>query len=140
MQVIEGSGGIKIHYYANPKELPAGRFKDFQKYMFEDWGVGTDMKAIDARLSTAFNMIQQDMKDKALQELYNLRMAANYILNKLSIKSYAFAVLIGKINDDVCTDYSEDGLKAIIEKIEGNLTQQQIETVAEAVKKNLNLP
>lgn len=139
MQKIKGIDGTVILYYANPKELPAGRFKDFQKYVFEDWGIGTDMKAIDQRLATTYNMIMQDMKDKALQELRNFRMTANYILNKLSIKSYALAVLITQIGEEKFTDYSESGLNLIIEKLDDNLTQMQMEEVVETVKKNLNL-
>lgn len=131
------SSGLKILYYANPKELPAGRFKDFQKYMFEDWGVGSDMNAVDSRLATAFTLIGSDMKDKALQELYNLRLTFNFIIEKLSVKSYAFAVLIGSIDGESQTDYSENSLTRIVNRIGDQITQQEMETVIEAVKKNL---
>lgn len=128
-----------IKYFATVKEMPAGRFKEFQKYLFEDWGVGTTMKDVDLRLSNAFQLITNDSKDKALQEMLNLRLTFNYIINKLSIKSYALAVLFAEVGGVKKYDYSEDGLKVLVQWFEKELPQATIEQIVEDVKKNLKL-
>ncbi len=128
-----------LKYFAGVKEMPAGRFKEFQKYLFEDWGVGTTMPEVDLRLANAFQLVANNTKDKALQELHNLRLTINYIINKLSIKSYALAVLIFEVDGDKKYDYTEDGLKKTVELIEKTVPQQTIEQIVEDIKKNLKL-
>ncbi len=139
MRILTISPELKLTYFAGAKEMPAGRFKEFQKYLFEDWGVGTTMEAVDLRLANAFQLVANDAKDKAIQELHNMRMTINYILNKLSIKSYALGVLIFEFNGEKRYDYSEDALANLVEKLEKEMSQDQIEFVINDVKKNLKL-
>jgi hypothetical protein len=133
LQVKQG----KIIYFASAKDMPAGRFTQFQKYLFEDWGVGTTMADVDMRLSNAFQLVASDAKDKALQELKNLRMTYNYIIQKMSIKSYAFAVLVKELDGVPVDDYSESGLSKIVNVIEKEVPQSVIESIVEDVKKKL---
>ncbi len=132
-------GGLTLSYYSSDKEIPAGRFKDFQKYLFEAWGVGSSIQDVDQRLANAYQMIANGAKDKALQELQNFRLTLNYILNKVSVKQYAFAILVTEINGRKCPDFSESALGEVITEIETNLTQGEIEQVVDEVKKNLKL-
>jgi hypothetical protein len=136
MTTLEHSG-VRVVYYSTSKEMPAARWKDFQKYLYEDYGVGSNMQALDMRLANTFQFIANDMKEKALQELYNLRMTANYVINKLSIKSFALAIIIHELDGQVLYDTSEAGLHKVVEKLE-KLQQQVIEHIVEDVKKKLS--
>lgn len=128
--------GARVVYYSTAKEMPAARWKDFQKYLYEEYGVGSNMQALDMRLANTFQFIANDMKDKALQEVYNLRMTANYIINKLSIKSFALAIIVHELNGQVLYDTSEAGLQKVVMELE-KLPQQVIENIVEDVKKKL---
>lgn len=139
MRVLLIDDKIELKYFTSPKEMPAGRFKDFQKYLFEDWGVGTTMKDLDTRLVNAFNFVINDAKDKALQELHNLRLTANYIIQKLSIKSYALAILVCEFNGKKVEAYGESDLKLIVDEMEKHIPQELVEQVVDDVKKNLKL-
>lgn len=132
-------GGTTVKYYnGSAKEMPSGRFKDFQRYLFEDWGIGTTAKDADNKLAHMLAYIGGGDPDKARQELINLRMTGHYIMQRISIKSYAFAILIADINGIAQTDYSEAGLANTVKLIEDNLSQQQLEQLLADVKKNSN--
>jgi hypothetical protein len=63
-------------------------------------------------------------------------MTANYIINKLSIKSFAFAIIVHELNGNVLYDTSEAGLQKVVTELE-KLPQQVIENMVEDVKKKL---
>lgn len=139
MRKLELESELTISYYSSVKEMPAGRFKDFQKYLFEAWGVGNTMADVDQRLANSFQLVATGAKEKATQELMNLRVSINYIINRISIDSFAFAVLISEFNGEKIVDYTESALAELIKKFENFLSQQEMETIVDDVKKNLKL-
>lgn len=137
MTEVKTDSGDAIRYYSSAKEMPSGRFTQFQKYLFESWGVGSTMQDVDLRMANAFQLVAADSKDKALQELYNLRLTINYVIEKLSINSYAFAILISEYNGEMQTDFSESALSNLIDRFKNDLSQERIEAIVEDVKKKL---
>jgi hypothetical protein len=97
------------------------------------------MEKVDQKLSNAFQFVHQGSRDKALQELHNLRVNIHYIIENMSITSYAFAVTIHEIDGKVITDFSESGLKPIVAQIEKEISQGQIEQLVGALKKKLRI-
>jgi hypothetical protein len=83
------------------------------------------------------NFVRSGEKEKALRELQNLRMNANYCLNNINFPSYAFACFIHSINKEVMTDYSETGLAEVIKKFKDHIPQGIIESIVDDLKKKL---
>jgi hypothetical protein len=138
MNTIE-KGGLKIVIWETEKEFPAGRFNAFQKFKFEEWGIGSQMSDVDQRLANLVTLVTAwSSKEKALQELQNLRMSMNYCLNTISFPSYAMACFVKSIDSKEFVDYSETGLKEVVTILEKNLSQGEIEDLVEAIKKKLS--
>lgn len=139
MNNIKSLSGKEIVYWANAKEMPAGRHHVFQKYLFEEWGIGSKMEAVSLRLSTLGQFIAHKDNEKAAQEYQNLRMACNYILSKININSYALACIIYSYDGQQYKDYSEAGLGKLIEAYKDDISQEIVDDIVDAVKKKLRI-
>lgn len=139
MRTLEFAEKETLKYFTSPKEMPSGRFQQFQKYLFEMWGVGSTMADVDQRLANAFQLLDAGDKVKGRQELMNLRMTANYIINKLSIDQYAFSILIAEFNGRALTDYSESALSELVKEFKDKIPHITIQEIVDDVKKNLKL-
>jgi len=135
MIAVKMPSGRILHRYQNAKDMPAGRFHAFQKYIIEEWATGGTIQAVDAKFGIIGQLIADKSTEKALRELNNIRMGFNYMLNEVNIKSYAFACTVAGIDDVKFEDYSESALKEIIKSVEREISQTEIEEVVGDLKK-----
>lgn len=129
--------GLTIHRYQNAKDMPAGRYHAFQKYIIEEWATGGDIHAVDSKIGILGQLIKNKETDKALRELNNLRMGFNYSLHEVNIGSYAFACSIAQIGEQKREDYSEAALKEVVEIVGKHISQKDIDEAVGALKKKL---
>jgi hypothetical protein len=127
MKSIITSRGTEIKIFSSPKELPIGRYSDFQKYLANSFNiVGT--------LNRAKAFSQESQFENCEIEIDNAIYQIEELSKGISTTGLAFAVMIYSINGIVRDDTSEDGLKETLSLI-GDISQYEIEIAIEDVKK-----
>lgn len=107
----------EIVVYNSIDELPIINFQKYNKYLLIDAGIGSDADSIDEHIIKIAKFINNGDKSKAIQELQNTRQNIHMVNNEISPKFMAFAALVYSINNKVIKDYSDDGLRKIINEL-----------------------
>lgn len=107
----------ELKLYDSIDEMPIVNFQKYNKYIIVDSGLGSDIDSVDEHLVNLAKLIKSD-KDKAQQELQNLRQTMHLIVSGISPNYLAFAALIHSIDGKVVEDLSDENLKSIIEKFQ----------------------
>lgn len=129
-----------IEIFDDIKEFPITRYKDFQKYLVEDSGIGSNMGAVNKHFEMLDRFLKAGKLSEAQQERDNLHMNLFMMIEGISITSVSFCCLIHSINGDVVKDLTEEGLKAMGEKLaDHGMTSGQLDDLLEDVKKKLIL-
>ena len=118
-------------------ELPIINFQKYNKFLLLDSGLGSDIDSVDSHLLNLARLIKTD-KNKAAQELQNLRQNMYMIVSEISPKYYAFAALIHSIDGEKVEDLSDDNLKKIIKNI-NTVKHSKIVNILMSIKKKLDL-
>lgn len=121
------------------KELPIHRFSEFQKYLLQDSGIGSDIESIYRHSEKLDIFLASNKVQEAINERANQHFNFFYMLNRISITHLTFAVFVDSIDDKPVTDYSESNLLLVCEqlgKVNG-LQRQELESILEDVKKKL---
>lgn len=116
MKTISLNGKV-IKLYDSIDEMPIINFQKYNKYLLIDSGIGSDADDVDAHIVKIAKYIKAGSTEKALQELQNMRQNIYMINSELSPKYLAFAALIHSVDEQEVTDLSDDGLKALLNKI-----------------------
>lgn len=106
----------EVKLYDSIDEMPIMNFQKYNKYIIIDSGLGSDIDSIDEHLVNLAKLIKSD-KDKAQQELQNLRQSMHLLISGISPSHLAFAALIYSVDGEVIKDLSDDNLKAVMEKL-----------------------
>lgn len=136
MKTVELPKGRTIDLQITPKELPIHRYAEHQKYLIQAAGIGSEIADADAHFGRLNAFLGAGMVQEAAQESINLQYGIRLALNKINIKSVAFACLVHKFDGKEIEDYTEDGLIALCERMgQAGLKQIQVEDILEEVKK-----
>lgn len=82
--------------------------------------------------------MQAGKHDESIEEVSNMRYAMFAAVTKLDFKNRAFACFVHKIDDDIITDTSVEGLSKIVKMFsEEGLTVEELDLHWETVKKKL---
>lgn len=106
--------GHKIEIYNSIDELPVRQFHKFNKYMLIDSGIGSSLNDIDTKVSRIGVYLDTD-KEKAALELNNLKQLLYFISEEINPQHYAYMTLIYKVDGALITDYSEEGIKRLLD-------------------------
>lgn len=130
-----------IAIYSSPKELPAHLFTDFQKYLIQAAGIGSETGDVDRHFGRVHMLMANGMHGEAAQEMINMQYAMYMAINKISVRHLAFAVLVYSFNDRVITDHSESALLDLIREMgEAGLTDNLVtSTLSEVKKKSIEI-
>lgn len=136
MKTVKTKKGT-ITYYETKNELPAIRWKQFNKMCLIQSNVGNDMESIVKTIQQIDMWIAKDEKKHALSKRNNLFILLALIHQGVNPGSLAFAPLVYSINGKEKEDLSEEGFIKTSEEVEKlNFTVSQIEEMREDVKKN----
>lgn len=125
-----------IKIYEDIKELPINRYKDFQKYLMQDAGIGSSMKDVDQHFKMLDRFLSGGKLAEAAQERDNLHMNLYMLIEKISITHISFCCLIHSLDGQEFTYKTEQDLSDMAAKIGAfGLTQRELETIANGVKK-----
>ena len=127
----------EVRLYDSIDELPIVNFQKYNKYLLIDSGIGSDIEDFDAHITKLAKYIQQD-RALAIQELKNMRQNLAMIISEISPKHLAFAALIYSIDNEVITDFSDEGLRALLGKL-AELKQSKLAEILEGIKKKVSI-
>lgn len=106
----------ELKLYDSIDEMPIVNFQKYNKYIIVDSGLGSDVDSVDEHLVNLAKLIKTN-KDKAQQEIQNLRQTMHLIVSGISPNYLAFAALIHSIDGEKVEDLSDENLKAILDKL-----------------------
>lgn len=126
----------KIVIYASIETLPIKRYQKFNKFLMIDNEVGSCFEDYDVRTSKAVEFLRKDLKEEAIQELENRRQAVFNSFEEYSPKNNAFAILVHSIDDKIYSNYSDEGIKEVIDKLdEIGYNRKELDKEVSEVKK-----
>lgn len=129
MKILTTSNGTEIKLYSSPKEMPIGRYSDFQKYLASEIN-------IDSSLARAKAFAEEGKADDCITEIDNAIFSLNEQKNSVGILTYCFAVFVAEIGGKVANDTTIEGLNTTIGALQSlNITQYEIESCVEELKK-----
>ncbi len=135
-EVLTDQGKFKIS--DSIKELPIDRFTEFQKYILQDSGIGSTIEDVYRHSERLDAFLSSAKISEAVAERVNQHYNFFFMLNKVNITHFSFAVFVDSINDQPIEDYSEGGLKIVCEKLaKVKLRRGELEDILEDVKKKL---
>ncbi len=107
-----------VTLYDDPECLPADNYYRFNKYLLLESSLGSSVEDFSIKhINIIYTLINADKKQEAITEINNLRQLFFQTLNEVNMAQMAFACLIHSIDGMRCEDYSESGLRGIIERI-----------------------
>jgi hypothetical protein len=109
--------GHEITTWESIDELPIVRFAAFNKYMMIDSGLGNTLADID-RVHIVPLLQVLDNKEKAQQQIQNMRELIFSIENGFNYNHSAYCCLIHSIDGKPCTDISETGIEQLKKRLE----------------------
>lgn len=130
-------GKHKVVLYNSIEELPMQRFHKYNKMMLIDAGLGSDLNAVDGHIERAVRFIKGDHRQEAATEMENIRQTIYLIIQGMSPKHMAFAVLVAEIDGKPCDDISDEGLQRIVDLL-GDAPVKDVTAESEAVKKKID--
>ncbi len=111
-------GSHSVILYDDPECLPADNYYRFNKYLLLESSLGSSVEDFSIKhINIIYTLINADKKQEAITEINNLRQLFFQTLNEVNMAQMAFACLIHSIDGMRCEDYSESGLRGIIERI-----------------------
>lgn len=130
-------GKHDVTLYNSIEEMPMVRFHKYNKMLLVDAGLGSDLNAIDGHIERAATFIKNDQRKEAATEMENIRQTIYLILQGMSPKHLAFAVLVSEIDGKPYDDISDEGLQRVIEVL-GDAPIKDVTAEGEAVKKKID--
>lgn len=129
--------GTKVVIYDDPINMPATLYKEFQKYLLQDIGIGASMEDVGARFAMFFQYVGASKYPEAKIEAENLYYAHYSIISSIDFKHLSFGCLIHSIGDKLLTDHSAANLTEVVAMLsDKGLTQKMVVESVEASKKN----
>ena len=117
MKVID-TGKHVIKLYDSVDELPIGAYQRYNKFLLIDAGIGSSVDDFDAHIVKLAKLIGNNEREKAIQELQNMRQNLFMINSKISPKYLAFAALVYSIDGKKVEAVSDDDYSELLAKIQ----------------------
>ena len=117
MKVID-TGKHVIKLYDSVDELPIGAYQRYNKFLLIDAGIGSSVDDFDAHIVKLAKLIGNNEREKAIQELQNMRQNLFMVNSKISPKYLAFAALVYSIDGKKVEAVSDDDYSELLAKIQ----------------------
>ena len=134
--------GLKRHtisLYDSIENLPIVLFSKVQKYQLIEQGIGSTIADFDKHFEIIIEFLKHDKKDKAIKELINVRHLFWHSLSEVNPEHLGFCCFVQSINGKEITDYSENSLVRIKEKLTDiGVTQKLIQELKVKKKSTKN--
>ena len=121
--------------YNSLHELPAHRWKEMQKWLIVESGIGGDLHSIDKHHQRLMVFLEAGKLNDAQNEMLLLRNNYFLLLQGIKPKWKAFACLVARMDGVDCDDLSEEGLDRVLarlseyHKVSGPLIEQTLDDI-----------
>jgi hypothetical protein len=137
MRLLTLPQGTTCLLYQSIFELQAGRHSEFQHWLVRDAGIGSDTASLEQRFSHTTSLLAAERTHEAGDALALLFFGFNDMLDKFSPRQLAFGVLVGEVDGKPRADFSEEGLRRLIDELSAaGLTEGMVVDEVNEVKKN----
>jgi hypothetical protein len=128
----------KFYIQESIQEIGIGRYNDFTKYLVQEAGIGSDIMSVERHFRLLDSFLAAGDIEKARAERTNLHFNLMLAISKVNITQYSTALFVYSINDERIEDYTEEGLKRVVDKLDKiGVTQGLVEETLIAIKKKL---
>lgn len=136
---IKYNGNI-IVLYDSIADLPIVRYRDFNKFLLMDAGIGSDMEDVMKHTSTMEKYAVSKQFEKLVKEFTNFRQNLIFLINGVSPKNSCFACLVKSINGDAYPDeLTQDDIDSIISELSNTrITYKKIAATVSEIKKKFD--
>lgn len=124
MKKVNINRRLKLVLYDGINEMPMGNFREFNRFVMLDAGLGSDIQDIDNKFAAVIKFIMQGKKEEGAKELINTRQAIALVLNGTNLKQMSFVPFIHTLNGERVTDLSEEGAREVLRKMELAMVSQ----------------
>lgn len=111
--------GHELELYDSIDEMPIRRYRQMNRYMLVDAGIGSDLSALDMRIARVVAYIKAGNRDAAATEMENMRQAVWNIQQGISPRHYAFASLVRAIDGRTVEGDTDSEVEALLERLRG---------------------
>lgn len=112
------TGKHVIKLYDSVDELPIGAYQRYNKFLLIDAGIGSSVDDFDTHIVKLAKLIGNNDREKAAQELQNMRQNLYMINANISPKYLAFAALVYSIDGQKIEAVSDDDYSELLAKIQ----------------------
>lgn len=123
-----------IHFYSSAKELPIYQYHLLNKYALMQMGKGTTIEDLVQRFAKLDRFLGAEKIMEARQELANIYQGMFSALQGDEYRSLMLACLVAKIDNVRWEDFSEEGLKELVARMDG-LSMGEAEATLDQIKK-----
>ena len=103
--------------YDGIDELPIVNFREYNRYVLIDSGIGSDMQSVDSHLASIIRFIKLGKSEEATKELLNMRQNIALVMAGTNLKMMSFVPLIYSIDGKRVTDLSDENIKSVLEML-----------------------
>lgn len=128
-------GKNRIELYDSAENLNIVRYQKLNKYLMLSNEVGSNFDDYDHRLKKTLQYLNNDMTDKAKNEIQNSRQALFNIKQEFSPQLKALAILVKRINNKTYDSMDPTILKEVEDSIKKMVTYKKMTEALEFVKK-----
>ena len=124
MKKVKINRRLNLVLYDGINEMPMGNFREFNRFVMLDAGLGSDIQDIDNKFAAVIKFIMQGKKEEGAKELINTRQAIALVLNGTNLKQMSFVPFIHTLNGERVTDLSEEGAREVLRRMEQAMVTQ----------------
>jgi hypothetical protein len=128
--------GNYLEMYDSIDTMPITRFKEYNRYVAMDSGLGSDMNSFDGHISSAMKFYRMGEIEKADRVMENMRQNIYFVINKVSPKMNSFVCVIKSINGEPLEDITEPD-KILDDLSKKGLTVGKVNGFLKQLKKKL---
>lgn len=137
MKTVKINGHI-LEMYDGVDSLPAANYINHSRLAMLDAGIGSDLDAVTRHWQSLARLVEKD-KEAAKTTLANYLQTLSFIVANTSPEMMSFVSFVKSIDGKDVEDYSDEGAKAIIEKLsKAGLTVGIVRRFLSYVKKKSN--
>lgn len=112
------TGKHVVKLYDSVDELPISAYQRYNKFLLIDAGIGSSIDDVDIHIVKLAKLIGANEREKAVQELQNMRQNLFMINSNISPKYLAFAALVYSVDGKRVDAVSDDDYHELLTKIQ----------------------
>lgn len=125
----------KVTIWDSVEEMPIVRWNKMQKFLMIEGAAGGGIEGLVARLNKINALMKEEKHEKRVNaEVMDIIQGIRFAESGINPKSMAFACLVASIDERMCNDISDEGLRSTSILLE-NISKAEQDAIVDGVKK-----